>query len=219
MFTGLISAQGSIQGVAGRRGIRHVTVALSGSVWPDLQLGESVAIQGICLTVTAVLDRGRGFAVEAVPETCRSTTLGDWRPGTRVNLERALALQGKLEGHWVAGHVDGVGVVTAVRHLGRARRLQVRVPASLGRYLVPKGSVAVDGVSLTVAEVPAGDRFGVELIPQTLGSTTLGSARVGARVNIEADLLARYLDRLLAPAEQREGSFRQAVEQLFRSGE
>jgi len=157
-------------------------------------VGDSIACSGCCLTAIAV-EPGR-FAVEVVPETLRRTTLGAWRVGTAVNLERSLRLTDRLGGHLVQGHVDGVGEVRRVSTEGDGRRMTLALPAALARYVAEKGSLAVDGVSLTVAGLADGT-CEIAYIPHTLAVTTAGSYAAGTRVNLEADLLARYLARLL----------------------
>jgi riboflavin synthase len=158
-----------------------------------LAAGESIACSGACLTV---VERGGGLvAFDAVPETLSRTTLGAWRPGTRVNLERALRLDDRLGGHLVQGHVDAVGEVVARVAEGQGARLTVSLPASIAPLVAEKGSIAVDGVSLTVARAGR-DRFEVALIPETLARTTLGEAAAGTRVNLEADVVARHVARL-----------------------
>jgi riboflavin synthase len=160
----------------------------------ELAAGESVAVQGVCLTVAAVSKDG--FAADVIPETLSRTTLGAAARGTRVNLERSLRLSDRLGGHLVQGHVDGTARVLSVSRRRGEHRLRVEAPAALRRYLAPKGSVALDGVSLTIAAAD-GAAFEVALIPETLSRTTLGDAAAGDRLNVEVDLLARYLDRLL----------------------
>jgi riboflavin synthase len=159
----------------------------------DLVLGESVACSGVCLTV---VERGGGLvSFDAVPETLSRTTIGSWRPGSTVNLERALALSDRLGGHLVQGHVDAVGEVLSRAPEGQGARLAISLPASIAPLVAEKGSIAVDGVSLTVA-VAGRDRFEVALIPETLVRTTLGEARPGTKVNLEADVVARHVARL-----------------------
>jgi len=162
----------------------------------ELALGDSVALDGACLTVTDVAD-GR-FQVQAGAETLRVTTVSSWSQGTRLNLERALCLGDRLGGHMVLGHVDGVGEVTARVEEDANLVLTFRVPASVGRYVIPKGSLTVDGISLTVNEV-AQDEVKVALIPHTVDMTALAGKHVGARVNLEADMIGKYVERLVAP--------------------
>jgi riboflavin synthase len=200
MFTGIITDLGRVRRVEQRGDTRFVFEAGAGTA--DLALGASVACSGACLTV---VDKGPDwFAAEVSAETLSKTTLGDWREGCRVNLERALKLGDELGGHLVSGHVDGVGVLCGRAPEGDSLRLVFEAPAALGGCIAPKGSVAVDGVSLTVNEVenqPSGaTRFGVNVIPHTAEQTTLGVLEVGGRVNLEIDLLARYVQRLIGKA-------------------
>jgi riboflavin synthase len=160
----------------------------------ELALGESIAIDGCCLTVTA--RDAAGFRVLAGPETLRRTTVGALRPGARVNLERALLPTTRLGGHIVAGHVDGVGEIAERRTLGPGLELVLRAPAQLLRYVVEKGSIAVDGISLTVNQVAA-QSFALALIPHTIDKTTLGAKPVGARVNLEVDIVGKYVEKFL----------------------
>jgi len=195
MFTGLIQGLGRVAEIAPRRGATRLGID---GPWRADQLvdGESIAVDGVCLTVTA--RRGERFWMDAVAETLARTTLGRLRPGARVNLERALALGDRLGGHLVQGHVDGVVAVAGVTRRGADCRMALRVPEELRRYVAFKGSVALHGVSLTVAALTA-DGFEVVLIPETLVRTTLGAVRPGERLNVEVDLLARYLERLAIP--------------------
>jgi riboflavin synthase len=195
MFTGLVSDIGVVERVVPRQGGARLTLRPGRLAVDALALGESVACSGACLSV---VERGDGLvSFEAVPETLSRTTLGSWRPGTHVNLERALALGDRLGGHMVQGHVDAVGEVLSRAPEGQGARLAIRLPAELAPLVVEKGSIAVDGVSLTVAGLGP-DRFEVALIPDTLAHTTLGEAGPGTRVNLEADLVARHVARLLA---------------------
>lgn len=196
MFTGLVADIGVVERVMPRGGGgARLTLRPSRLAVDALALGESVACSGACLSV---VERGGGLvSFEAVPETLARTTLGGWRVGTRVNLERALALGDRMGGHLVQGHVDAVGEVLARAPEGQGARLTVALPPELAPLVAEKGSIAVDGVSLTVAAVGR-DRFQVALIPDSLSRTTLGEAAPGARVNLEADLIARHVARLLA---------------------
>lgn len=195
MFTGIIEELGTIDAVSGNTDLRRFRIRAPRTS-AELAIGSSVAVEGVCLTVVE-LDDG-GFTVEAVPETLARTTLGMRDRGDRVNLERPLAASGRFDGHIVQGHVDGVGEVMAVFADGDNRRLRIRPPAGLLRYVVEKGSVTVDGVSLTVAALTAED-FEVALIPHTLAVTTLGDRVAGDGVNLEVDILAKYVERLLEP--------------------
>jgi riboflavin synthase len=198
MFTGIVTDVGEVVAVEPRaEGLARLKIACGYD--PDtIAIGASIACGGVCLTAVA---RGRDgnrawFAVDAAAETLRLTTVGKWRRGTRINLERALKIGDELGGHIVAGHADGLAVLTAREDLTDMARLTFRVPSELARFIAPKGSAALDGVSLTVNEV-AGDTFSVLIIPHTLAVTTLGGLGVDDQVNLEVDLMARYAARLL----------------------
>jgi riboflavin synthase len=198
MFTGIVTDVGEVVAVEPRaEGLARLKIACRFD--PDtIDIGASIACSGVCLTVVA---RGRDgnrawFAVDAAAETLRVTTVGGWKSGRRINLERALKVGDELGGHIVAGHADGLAAVAAREDLTDMARLTFRVPAELARFIAAKGSVALDGVSLTVNEV-AGDTFSVLIIPHTLAATTLGGYAVGDAVNLEVDLMARYAARLL----------------------
>jgi len=193
MFTGLVEELGRVQSVEERPAGRHFWIGAS-RVLEDARVGDSISCSGCCLTAIAV-EPGR-FAVEAVPETLRLTTLADWRAGTAINLERSLRLSDRLGGHLVQGHVDGVGEVRARTPEGDGARVTIALPASLARFVAHKGSLAVDGVSLTVAGL-TDSGCEIAYIPHTLAMTSAGSYAPGTRVNLEVDLLARYLARLL----------------------
>ena len=194
MFTGLIREVGVVAAIdAGGEGLRLTIEAPQTA--RDAQLGDSIALCGVCLTV---VDRTDGrLAFDAVPETLSRTSLQTLEPGSRVNVEPALRAGEPLGGHYVQGHVDGVGAVRSVEPEGDGRRIWIDAPPDLMRYVVEKGSVAVEGTSLTVAALD--DRgFAIALIPHTLSETTLGALAAGDRVNLEVDVLAKYVERLLA---------------------
>ena len=198
MFTGIVTDIGEVIAVEPRaEGLARLKIACGYD--PDtIAIGASIACGGVCLTAVA---RGRDgnrafFAVDAAAETLRVTTVGRWQKGTRVNLERSLKLGDELGGHIVAGHADGLAALTARADLPDMARLTFHVPAELSRFIAPKGSVALDGVSLTVNEVK-GDTFSVLIIPHTLAVTTLGALAAGAEVNLEVDQMARYAARLM----------------------
>jgi riboflavin synthase len=195
MFTGIVQDVGRIERHEARGGDLRLVIRCHHLDVTRLAPGDSIAVQGCCLTVVEL--SAPSFAVDVSRETLSLTTLGELAPGASVNLEPALRAGDALGGHLVSGHVDGVGRVLAMSAEARSQRLLFGVPAELGRFLAPKGSVCVDGVSLTVNEVGEAS-FGVNLIPHTQAVTTLGALSVGARVNIEVDQLARYLARLLA---------------------
>lgn len=194
MFTGIITDVGQVRHVE-KRGDTHIVIATHYDVGA-IDIGASIACSGVCLTV---VDKGgsqdRWFAVTASGETLSKTTVGDWKAGDAINLERPLRLGDELGGHIVAGHVDGVAELVGMAPEGESRRMAFAVPAEFARFIAPKGSVALDGVSLTVNEAD-GTRFGVNIIPHTLKVTTLGGLKPGARVNLEVDLMARYVARL-----------------------
>lgn len=193
MFTGIVVEVGRVTGFERTDRGRRLTIEAPG-VTEDLEVGDSVAVNGICLTAVAV--EPPRFRMEAVAETLARTNLGEATEGSPVNLERPVRMGGRLDGHVVQGHVDGVGVVLGVQPEGDSRRVSLSVSEDLERYLVVKGSVAVDGVALTVTAVAEGT-FEVALIPHTLASTTLGSWKVGDKANIEVDILAKYVEKLL----------------------
>jgi len=195
VFTGIVQDVGRIAEVEGRGGDLRLVIAAAQLDLARARIGDSISVQGCCLTAVAI--SAGSFTVDVSRETLALTTLGELKPGSPVNLEPALRAGDALGGHLVSGHVDAVAQVRAVADDARSRRLVIGVPAALARYLAPKGSVCVDGVSLTVNEVSA-DSFGVNIIPHTQQVTTLGRLAAGARVNLEVDLIARYLARLLA---------------------
>ena len=194
MFTGIITDLGRVRRLRRDVGLQ-LTIATAFAT-KEIALGASIACSGPCLTVVAV--EPGAFSVEASAETLACSTLGDWIEGSPVNLERALRLGDELGGHLVSGHVDGVARLVERRPEGDSVRFTIEAPAELMRYIAPKGSVALDGVSLTVNEVED-SRFGVNLIPYTLAHTSLGNAAPGQRMNLEIDPIARYVARLLGP--------------------
>jgi riboflavin synthase len=200
VFTGIVQDVGSVVSVEGRGGDVRLVIACERLDLRRAQVGDSICVQGCCLTATE-LDRS-SFAADVSRETLSLTTLADFRTGTRVNLEPALRAGDALGGHLVSGHIDGVAQVRGISSDGRSTRVLVGVPPQLARYLASKGSVAVDGVSLTINEVDA-EGFGINLIPHTQSVTTLGGLGVGTRVNIEVDQVARYVARLLALPESK----------------
>ena len=188
MFTGLIREIGTLRSLRSGAGVSRLRIEAAATA-AAAAVGDSIAVNGICLTVTE--RAGRTFSVEAAVETRRLTTLHRWRTGQRLHLEPALRAGDPLDGHLVQGHVDGRGEVVAVRRAGASRLVTVELPAQLARFLTPKGSVAVDGVSLTVDEGPFVDRFTVNLIPHTLAATTFAALRPGQAVNLEMDVLVK----------------------------
>jgi riboflavin synthase len=193
MFTGIIADIGEVAARdGGRFTIRCAYVADS------IAIGASISCDGACLTATMVAADGTGstFTVDVSNETLSKTTRGEWQPGRRINLERALKAGDELGGHIVSGHVDGVGRIAAMREDGSSRRFTIDVPADIAPYIASKGSVALDGISLTVNEVEE-KLFGINIIPHTLTHTTLGAKKPGDRVNLEVDVVARYVARLM----------------------
>jgi riboflavin synthase len=199
VFSGLVKGTGRIAARTEHGADQRFAIELGAVAMAPLAAGGSIAVNGVCLTAVAV--SGTGFSADVSAETLAVTTLGRLGPGARVNLEPPLKAGDPLDGHLVTGHVDGVGEVVAVTSAGRSKRIDIAVPTALARYVATKGSVAVDGVSLTVNAV-RGAEFTVNIIPHTLAVTVIGEYGRGTAVNIEVDLLARYLERLLAePAE------------------
>ncbi len=209
MFTGLIEDLGTVRELRKNADSVRLTVA-TGFPMSELELGESIAVNGICLTVVAF---GDGlFSADVSPETVSRSTLSALASGSRVNLERALRFGARLGGHLVSGHVDAVGTVVALVRDGNAYRFTFRLPAEVNRYVVEKGSVAIDGISLTVNSVSE-ETFSVAIIPHTLEATTLKDRQVGSQVNIETDIIGKYVERLLGRAPG--GETRSAVDLDF----
>jgi len=197
MFTGIIQAVGTIRSITPAGGDWRVTVDAGELDLSDVAVGDSIAVSGPCLTAVTV--EADAFAADVSTETWERTAFADLAVGSRVNLEKALLPTTRLGGHLVSGHVDGVAVVRERRPEARSERFVVELPEGLGRYVAAKGSVALDGVSLTVNGID-GNRFDVNLVPHTLAHTTLGDRRPGDRLNVEVDVIARYLERLLPGA-------------------
>ncbi len=192
MFTGLVQERGTIDSL--ERSERGARLTIATALANEIKEGDSVAVNGVCLTASEIIDTG--FVAEAVNETLARSSLGDLLPSTEVNLELPLRPSDRLGGHLVQGHVDGVGEIAITTEDGFARLVEILVPEELRRYIVPKGSIAVDGVSLTVVEVHQRS-FTVSLIPETLERTTLGPAGPGTKVNLEVDVLAKYVERAM----------------------
>ncbi|MGH9524391.1 MAG: riboflavin synthase [Terriglobales bacterium] len=190
MFTGIVEELGTVAAAGTKLEVR------CSSVLSDLSIGASIAVNGVCLTAVEV--SGEGFAADLAPETLSRSNLGDLAAGSRVNLERPVTPATRVSGHIVQGHVDATGEVVALNALGDGNWwLKVRMPKSLDRYLVEKGSVTLDGISLTIAAIDL-DVIGVTIIPHTFSNTTIGQARVGSKLNIEVDVLAKHVEKLLA---------------------
>lgn len=195
MFTGLIETVGTLRSV--RRGAHSAVLSIQASaLLDDLHIGDSVAVNGVCLTATAV--DAHGFSADVMHETLNRSSLGTLVPGSPVNLERALSAKGRFGGHIVSGHIDGTGRIDAVQQDDNAVWYTVDAPSELLRYIVEKGSIAIDGISLTVAAVTERD-FSVSVIPHTAAVTILGTKRVGDVVNLETDIIGKYVEKLLCP--------------------
>ncbi|WP_250627364.1 riboflavin synthase [Pinirhizobacter soli] len=194
MFTGIIQTVGRIARIERRGGDVRLTVDTATLDMSDVALGDSIAVGGVCLT--AVELGAQSFAADVSNETLSLTSFGQLGPGSRVNLEKALRMADRLGGHMVSGHVDGLGKVVSVTNDGRSQRWTFEVPPNLTRYIAAKGSICIDGTSLTVNEV-SGNRFGVNLIPHTVEHTTFADRKAGDAVNLEVDVVARYVERLL----------------------
>jgi riboflavin synthase len=192
VFTGLIETTGQL--LTGTDGAAGGRIVIETSLGAQLSIGDSVAVNGVCLTAVAVTPTG--FEADVSPQTVRVTTAADWQTGRRVNLERPLRADARLGGHFVLGHVDGVGHLLTVRPESGSYWLEFSLPSELAKYVIPKGSIAVDGISLTVAELMT-DRFAVQIVPHTWVETTLGDRAVGDAVNLEADVLGKHVARLV----------------------
>jgi riboflavin synthase len=199
MFTGIITDVGTITALTANPGADTVFEVESGYDPSTLAIGASVSHQGVCLTLISFDATATGctWRVQVSQESLDLTTASDWNVGTRLNLERALKMGDELGGHMVSGHVDGIGHIVSIHAENESHRVTVRVPDHLARFVSPKGSIAIDGISLTVNEVN-GNEFGINVIPHTWTVTTLGQVKVGTEVNLEADQMARYVDRILA---------------------
>lgn len=214
MFTGIIEELGTVERVT--RGRVSAVIAIRAEhILSDLKIGDSVAVNGVCLTATGLT--GHGFTADVMHETLDRSALAGLGPGSRVNLERAMAADGRFGGHIVAGHVDGVGTIAAIEQDDNAIWFTITAPAQVLRYVVEKGSIAIDGISLTVARVET-DRFAVSVIPHTAAVTLLGQRRTGDRVNLESDLVGKYVERLLRPAPEEKGQSRLTMEFLTQHG-
>jgi riboflavin synthase len=194
VFTGIIQAAGEITGLEPRGGDMRLTIQCPNLGMDTVSLGDSIAVNGVCLTV--IEWDNKGFSADVSRESLERTTLGGLNKGGAVNLEKALTLQTPLGGHLVSGHVDGVGEVIAREKLARAEEFWIRAPSELAKYIAEKGSICVDGISLTVNAVK-GAEFRLTIVPHTLDVTTMQGFEVGQKVNLEVDLIARYLERLL----------------------
>ncbi len=202
MFTGIIEAVGTVAALVGRGEDMRVTIRSGKLDLSDVKLGDSIAVNGICLTAVAL--PGDGFVADVSGETLRRSAFSRLKVGSRVNLEKALTPTTRLGGHLVSGHVDGVGELLSLHNDGRSVQMRIQAPAELAKYIAEKGSITVDGVSLTVNAVE-GALFELNIVPHTMQETTLVDYVVGQRVNLEVDLIARYLERLLLGEQAADG--------------
>ncbi len=200
MFTGIIEDLGSIKSI--RKGAKDFIVEVEApKLAPKLAVGDSVTVNGICLTVTT--KSGTGFTVDVMPETITKTALNDLKKGDKVNLERAMALSSRLGGHMVAGHVDGVGVIKSKKEDSNALLIKISAPDSITHYLIDRGSIAIDGISLTVMGF-GNDFVAVSIIPHTAKVTTLGFKKPGDKVNLEADLIGKYVEKFVSKEKEKD---------------
>ena len=193
MFTGLVAELGIVKTLKKEKDSYHLTLS-SKKILPLLKIGESVAVNGSCLTVVALSDNA--FTVDVMPETVRFTAIETFKTGEKVNLERTLRLSDGLDGHLVSGHVEGVGTISKITAEGLAKLVTITAPQPLLQYILPKGSIAIDGISLTVTTV-TNLGFSVSLIPHTVSETTLGFKKTGDKVNLETDMIGKYVERML----------------------
>ena len=194
MFTGIIIAIGDIANLEQRGGDVRLTIRTGNLSLSDVQLGDSIACNGACLT--AVELTGEGFVADVSVETLNLTTIGNWKTGSRINLEKAMQATYRFGGHIVSGHVDGIGEVVALEEDARSWRFRIRAPRELAKYIAHKGSITLDGTSLTINKVE-GSEFELNIVPHTMTQTVMGDYKAGTQVNLEVDLVARYLERLL----------------------
>jgi riboflavin synthase len=208
MFSGIVAEVGTVKAFEGAREAASLTIDAS-PAFRDVALGESIAVNGVCLTVVDYHEST--FVLDVSPETLRATNLGELRPGDGVNLERSLCLNDRIGGHLVSGHVDGVGRITDKRPEANALHYDMQVPKDLMRYIVPKGSIAVDGISLTVVACRP-DGFRVTIIPHTAAVTTIGRKALGATVNLECDMIGKYVERAFQARLEGEGAEASALQ-------
>ncbi len=198
MFTGIIEEVGELAAI--KRGARSAVLTIRGEkVLEDAKVGDSIAVNGVCLTVTAILD-GRTYTVDVMAETLDRSSLGTLKKGSPVNLERAMPANGRFGGHIVSGHIDGTGTVAEIKKDDNAVWYTVKAPANVLKYVVEKGSIAIDGISLTVAYVDA-SVFKVSIIPHTIAETNLATKKIGSQVNLECDIIGKYVEKLLTAGE------------------
>ncbi|OPX54509.1 riboflavin synthase alpha chain [Oceanospirillum multiglobuliferum] len=215
MFTGIIEAIGTIEALQPAGGDYSVKVAVGSLDMADVCLGDSIAVNGVCLTVTALT--AKGFSADVSLETVRHTCFSDYRAGRKVNLEKALLPTSRMGGHIVSGHVDGVGTILDRREDGRAVRFRVQAPSQLLKYIADKGSITIDGTSLTVNSIKS-DVFELNIVPHTLAGTVLEQYHAGQKVHLEVDLVARYLERLISQPSEAKSESNLSLEFLAQHG-
>lgn len=215
MFTGIIESEGKLKKIEPVKGDYRMTIQVGKMSLDDVKIGDSIACNGVCLTAIAL--ESDAYVADVSAETLKVTTLGQLPLGAPVNLEKALRLQDRLGGHLVSGHVDGVGEVMAIEQEARSWRYQIRAPKALSRYIAAKGSICMNGISLTVNHVDA-DVFDVNIVPHTRQETTIRTFQVGTQVNLEVDLLARYIERMLTQAPDESGKSTLTREKLAEHG-
>jgi riboflavin synthase len=206
MFTGIIEEVGIIKGIQKGANWSIMTIQAA-SILKDVQLGDSIAVNGICLTVTSF--KASQFTVDVMPETMDKTNLSELSIGAQVNLERAMTAGGRFGGHFVSGHVDGTGTISSIQNYGNAVLFDIKAPESLLYYMIPKGSITIDGISLTILDIES-DRFRVSVIPHTLDHTVLKTKQAGHKVNLECDMIGKYIEKFISgrkPASKLSESF------------
>ncbi|RLA04656.1 MAG: riboflavin synthase [Gammaproteobacteria bacterium] len=214
MFTGIIEATGTIAGIQARQGDSLIEISSVDLDMTDVSLGDSIAVNGVCLTVIKFSDSG--FTADVSAETLARSCFKNCKVGNQVNLEKALLANSRLGGHMVSGHVDGIGEITERYQDARSWRFQVKAPQEIAHYIAEKGSITIDGISLTVNSV-SGSEFGVNIVPHTIQSTSMGGFKVGTQVNLEVDLIARYLERLLSKEDANDPEAERITEAMLRS--
>lgn len=214
MFTGIVEEMGSISAV--KKGAKETRLVISGEkIFSDLKTGDSVAVNGVCLTAAEI--SGKTFTADVMNETLNRSSLSGLKPGSHVNLERAMAADGRFGGHIVAGHVDGTGAITDIRSDGNAVWYTISADGGIMKYIVEKGSVAIDGISLTVAKVTA-ESFSVSIIPHTAKETILSEKKCGDKVNLENDIIGKYVEKLMGYKEEKKPESRITAEFLAKNG-
>ena len=215
MFTGIIEDIGTVRSVTNSGDAFALTIS-SSKIMDDVKLGDSIAVNGVCLTARTI--RGNEFTADVMAETLRKSSLGQLKPGSKVNLERALSPTGRFGGHIVSGHIDGTGTVKSIKPEGNAMWVEIAAPASILRLIIMKGSIAIDGISLTVADV-GDESFKVSVIPHTASETTLLDKKPGDAVNLENDVIGKYVEKLLrTPAEPEKKDSQLTLDTLMTNG-